>query len=198
MLRARSEAATSRPMKLAPSTTARRRRLRSFDDRLAVLQRAKHEHVRRLGAGEGRGHGLGAGRQKQAIVRKLVAGRERDFARAGVDGGDGRIQAKVDGIVGIELGVAQRQPVFRRAAGEIILGQIWPIDRRRVVAAQHDEIALVFLPPQHLGRGESSRAAADDHDPASARPIWREASSPAECSSRARRSCRRAARRATC
>ncbi len=44
-------------------------RLGAFDDRLAVLERAEHEHVRRLGAGEGRGHGLGAGREKQAIVR---------------------------------------------------------------------------------------------------------------------------------
>ncbi len=139
-------------------------RLGAFDDRLAVLQRAKHEHVRRLGAGEGRGHRLGAGREKQAIVGKLVAGRERDFTRAGVDGRDGRFQAKVDGVVGIELGVAKRQPLFRRAAGEIVLGQIRPVDRRRVVAAQHDDAALVFLPAQHLGCGKSRRAAADDHD----------------------------------
>ena len=49
------------------------RRLGAFDDRPAVFKRAKHEHVRRLGAGQGRGHGLGAGREKQAIVGKLVA-----------------------------------------------------------------------------------------------------------------------------
>ena len=79
-------------------------RLGAFDDRPAVLQRTKHEHVRRLGAGEGRGHGLGAGREKQAIVGKLVAGRKGDFTRPGVDGRDGRFQAKVDGVVGIELG----------------------------------------------------------------------------------------------
>ena len=89
---------------------------------------------------------------------------ERDFARAGVDGRDGRIQAKVDGIVGIKTLVAQRQPIFLRAAGEIVLRQIGPIDRRRIVAAQHDDAALVFLPAQHLGRGEPRRAAADDHD----------------------------------
>ena len=61
--------------------------------------------------------------------------------------------------------VAQRQPFLRRAAGEIVLRQVRPVDRRRIVAAQHDDAALVFPPPQHLGRSESRRAAADDHDP---------------------------------
>ena len=64
------EADEARPQDDRPA-----RRLRPFDDRPAVLERTKHEHVRRLGAGNGRGHRLGAGREKQAIEGKLVAGR---------------------------------------------------------------------------------------------------------------------------
>ncbi len=141
------------------------RRLRPLDDRPAVLERSKHKHVRRPGAGDGRRDGLGAGREKKAVEGKLLAASERDFARANVDCCDRRIEPKVDGIVGIEALVAQRQPLLRRAAGEIVLRQVRPVDRRRVVAAQHDDAALVFPPPQHLGRGESRCAAADDHDP---------------------------------
>ena len=85
------------------------RRLRPLDDRPAVFKRAKHEHVRRLGAGDGRRDRLGAGREKQAIEGNCLAVRERDLTRAGVDGGDGRIQAKIDRIVGIEA--------LRRASG---------------------------------------------------------------------------------
>ena len=109
-------------------------------------------------------HGLGPGRQQEPIEGNGFAAGERDFVCADVNCGDGRVEAKIDGIVGIEALVAQRQPFFRRAAGEIVLRQVRPVDRRRVVAAQHDDAALVFLPAQHLGRGESRRAPADDHN----------------------------------
>ena len=89
--------------------------LRAVDDGPAVFQRSKHEHVRRVGAGQGRGHRLGPGREKQAIVRKTPAVSERKFPRTRVDGGDGRIQAQVDRVVGIKTLVAQRQPVFLRS-----------------------------------------------------------------------------------
>ena len=69
---------------------------------------------------EGR-HGLGAGRQKQAIEGNLLAVGEHDVARADLDRGDGRVKAKVDAVVGIEALVAQRQPLLRRPAGEIVL-----------------------------------------------------------------------------
>ena len=64
----------------------------------------------------------------------------------------------------IKLVGAQRQPILRRAAGEIILGQIGPVDRRRAIVAQHHDAAAIVAPPQHLGRGEAGGAAADDDD----------------------------------
>ena len=197
MLRARSERCDFEADEARPEDDDPLCRPRALDDRPAVLQRAEHEHVRRLGAGEGRGHGLGAGREKQAIERNWVALGERNFARAGVDGGDGRIEAQVDRVVGIKALIAQRQPFLWRAAGEIILRQIGAIDRRRVVAAQHDDAALVLTPAQHLGCGESRRAAADDHNLLWLIPLSARSSSQLERSSHGRRSCPRAARRAT-
>src|ERR1700733_6582191 len=76
----------------------------------------------------------GGGRQTPATIGQLVPARERDFARAGVDGRDGRLQAQVDRIVGIEALVAKRQPLLPRAAGAMILRQIGAIDRLGVVA----------------------------------------------------------------
>ena len=64
----------------------------------------------------------------------------------------------------IEVVRPQRQPILRRAAGEIILGQIGPIDRRRGVVAHHDDAAAKTAPAQHFGRRKSGRAAADDDD----------------------------------
>ncbi len=55
---------------------------------------------------------------------------ERDLARLGIDRGDVAVQPEVDAGLGIETVRTQRHPVLRRAAGEIILGQVRPIDRR--------------------------------------------------------------------
>ena len=68
-------------------------------------------------------------------------------------------------VLGIELVRPQRQPILRRAAGEIVLRQVGPVDRRRGVAAQHDDAAAEAAPPQHLGRRKARRPAADDDDP---------------------------------
>ena len=141
------------------------RRLRPLDDRPAVAERAKHKHVATAWRRGWTGARARRRSREAAGRREASRRRERDLARSHVDCRDRRIEPKVDRVVGIEARVAQRHPFLRRAAGEIVLGQVRPVDRRRVVAAQHDDAALVFPPPQHLGRGESRRAAADDHDP---------------------------------
>ena len=78
--------------------------------------------------------------------------------------GDRSPEAQLDAVLAIETRRAQRHPFLGRVAGEIILGQVRPIDRRRVVAAQHDDAAVVVLAPQHLGRGKAGGSAADDDD----------------------------------
>ena len=109
-------------------------------------------------------HRLGAGRQQQAVVGNGAAAGEDDIARLGIDRGDFAVEPQVDLGIGVKIVRPQRQPILRRAAGEIILRQVRPVDRRRGIVAQHDDAAAKLLPPQHLGRGKARRAAADDHD----------------------------------
>ena len=142
------------------------RRPGAIDDRPAVRERAQHENVGRLCARNGWAHRFGARRQKKTIEGNCVAVGERNFPRANVDAGDGRLETKVNSVVGIEAHRAEREPVLRRAAGEIVLGKVRPVDRRGFVAAQHDDLALVLPPPEHLRGSEARGAAADNGDPA--------------------------------
>ena len=59
----------------------------------------------------------------------------------------------------------KRNPRFGRAPREIVFRQIRPVDGRRGVVAQHDDLALIALPAEHVGRGEPRRAAAENDDP---------------------------------
>ena len=136
------------------------------DDGAAVSERAQRMDMRLVGTGDRKPHRLGAGCQQQAIIGDAAAVGENHVARFGVDRGDVRSEPKVDIGIGVEIVRTQRQPVLRRAARQIILRQIWPIDRRSRIVAEHDDIAAKLLAPQHLGRGKARRAAADDHDPA--------------------------------
>jgi hypothetical protein len=97
--------------------------------------------------------------------REFATVGQHGFTGVGVDGGDGRLELEVDAVLSVEVGVAKRHPLFRRVAGEVILRQIGPIDGRRIVVAQHHDAALELLTAQHLRRGKTGRAAADDDDP---------------------------------
>ena len=160
--RARSAAATSSPMKLAPSTTARRAVLGPLDDRAAVGERTQHAHMRQVRAGDRQADRLGAGREQQPVVSDPRAIAKHDLARTRVDASDVRLEPKLDAVLGIEAVRPQRHPFLRRIAGKIVLGQIRSIDGRRIVVAQHDDASLILFATQFLGRGEAGRSSADD------------------------------------
>ena len=151
-------------MKLAPDHDRAARRLGEFDDGPAVGQAAQRVDVRLVGARDRQADRLGAGRQQQAVVGDLAAIGEDHLAGTRIDGGDVRLETKIDGVVGIEVVAAQRNPFLGRVAGEVILGEVRPIDGCYVIIAQHDDAALVVLPPQHFRSGETGSAAAHDHD----------------------------------
>src|ERR1700677_4199607 len=67
-------------------------------------------------------------------------------------------------MLGIEAIWAQRNPLLRSAAGEVVLGQIRPVDRRDILIAQHDDGSLEPLAPQFVGGRIAGRATPDDHD----------------------------------
>ena len=139
--------------------------IRRPDDGAAVGERAQHTHMQQVGSRCREPHRFGAGREQKPVVGQGGAVREGHRTGARIDLCDTRLEPQVDVALLIEIIRAQRQPILRRAAGQIVLGEVGPIDRRRVVVAQHDDAALVVLAPQHLGCREAGRTAADDNDP---------------------------------
>ena len=90
------------------------------NDRAGIGQRAQHVNMRLVRARYRQPHRLRAGRQQQAVVGDgLAAGRD-DMARVGVDRRDLGVEPQVDLRLGVEIIRPQRQPILRRAAGEIV------------------------------------------------------------------------------
>jgi hypothetical protein len=118
--------------------------------------------MRLVGSRNTQPHRLGAGRQQQPVVTQAFAPRDNDFASLGIDTANRGLAAQIDAVFGIEIVGAQRQPIVRRAAGEVILRQIGPVNRRRIVIAQHHDAAAVLAPQQHFGGGKAGGATADD------------------------------------
>jgi hypothetical protein len=134
------------------------------DDGAAIAERAQRMDMRLVGAWHRQAYRLRAGRQQEPVIGHNAAAGEHDVARLGIDRDDIALEPQVDMSFRVKTVRPQRQPIFRRAAGEVIFRQVRPIHRRRSIVAQHDNAAGKFLPPQHLGRGKTRRAAADDHD----------------------------------
>ena len=118
-----------------------------------------------IGPGHRKPHRLRAGGEQQPVVGDACGAGEAYFAPRAVDAGDVAPKTQLDAVFGIVVVGPQRQPVLRRAAGEIVFRQIGPVNRRRRVGAQHDDAAAIVAPPQHLGSRKTGRAAADDDDP---------------------------------
>ncbi len=75
-----------------------------------------------------------------------------------------RPESQIDAVFGIEAIGPQRDPLLRCLSGKVILREIGPIDGRRCLAAHHDEVSLVALATQFLGRREAGSAAPHDDD----------------------------------
>src|SRR5215207_11684979 len=59
-----------------------------------------------------------------------------------IDAGGACAELQVDALPGVEFRTLQGDPFLRRRAGEIILGKIRTVARRRIVGAEHGELAL--------------------------------------------------------
>src|ERR1700687_1768025 len=120
--------------------------------------------MRLISSQDRQAHRFRARRQQQTVIGNGATAGDDDIARFGIDRGDIAFEPKVDAGLRVKAVRTQRQPILRRATGKIILRQIWPIDRRSGIVAQHDDVAAKILPPQHVCRGKARRAATDDYD----------------------------------
>ena len=88
-------------------------------------------------------HRLGPGGEQEPVVGNAASVGEPHLARPRLDAGDLRAEPQVDAVLRIERGAAQRHPRLGRGAGEIVLGEVGPVDGRSLVVAEHDDAALV-------------------------------------------------------
>jgi hypothetical protein len=59
---------------------------------------------------------------------------------------------------------SNRDPVFGRVSGKVVLRQVGPVVRRPFIAVEQCHASIESAPPQHLGGGGSRGTRADDHD----------------------------------
>ena len=138
-------------------------RRRGFgDDRPAVGERAQIEDLRIGRARNRESNRVGAGRDQQRSEAVLRAVFEDHTSLLHVQRGYPRIEDEIDAALGIVLGRAQRYPVILRRAGKEVLGQVRPVARRRVVRADHRQVAVVAFAAQHVRCGEAGGAPSDD------------------------------------
>lgn len=118
--------------------------------------------VREFGPGDTESVRLGAGREQQRTPRMSGTVGKLHLASSGANGNGPRAEDKCNLVRGVKFGRAERQPVRRRSAGEIILLQIRPVIGPLVFGAQHRHPPGIAFAPQHFGRGLPRRTAADD------------------------------------
>ena len=121
--------------------------------------------MRLVGAGNRETDRLGASCQQQAVVGDRAPVRELNLPPRHIDAGDLRPEPQIDTVLGIEALGPQRDPILLRISGEVILGQVRPVDGRHIVVAQHHDASLEMVTPEHLCCREAGGASADDHDP---------------------------------
>ena len=77
--------------------------------------------MRLVGAWYRQPYRLGAGRQQQPVVGNGLASGENDLASPGIDRYDLGLEPQIDRGLRVKIGRPQREPILRRAAGEIVL-----------------------------------------------------------------------------
>ena len=99
----RSEAATSEPMKLPPTTSALRASAASRDGR-RVGESSERVHGRQVGARHGERAWTGTARDDERPVRERLAGREAHGVRIRVQRGDRGLEPELDDLILVLLG----------------------------------------------------------------------------------------------
>ena len=180
MPRARSDAATSSPMKLAPTTTTRFAEAERAT--IALLSAKVRRYSTCLEVAPGMTSCTGSAPvaiSSEPYPRLPPSASVTRFVPQ-VERGDARVEEQVDAGARRTDSGPERNPFFLRRAGEVVLGEVGPVARRGIVGTDHGEWAIVALTPQHVGRRESRRTAAHDHDRFGCPPHGRPCRAPRE------------------
>jgi len=139
------------------------------DDGPAVRQRPQRVNVGEIGPRHGRPDRHRAGGQEERVPGDLAPVLQREALAGRIDGGHPRAERQRDLLLAEERRWAQRHPLLGRGAGQVVLGEVRAIDRRRLVGAEQQDLTVVSLAPQNLGRRFARRAGAHDGDRAQRR-----------------------------
>ena len=143
-----SDAATSRPMKLAPMTTAVFAPPALGDDRAAIgegAERQARESRSAPGIDRRRGSAPVASSSLSKARRRPSA--RRDALAADIEGGDSVAENEVDLPLVEEALRLDVDPVLGRFAGENILGEVGTVDRQIGVGRHDRDAAGKSFPP---------------------------------------------------
>src|SRR5262249_43604384 len=113
------------------------RAVRRSNDRAAIGERAKGMDKLLVCSRDLETHGLRTRGKQEAIEGYRASIGQLHAAPFGIDGDNRRVKTKIDAEFGVEIVWAQRHPVLWRLTREIVLGQVWPVDRRGRIVAEH-------------------------------------------------------------
>ncbi len=146
------------------------------DDGAAVRERAEREDVRGIAPRHREPDRIRAGGEEQRAVLAARPVGEAEPAGARVERHRARPEDQLDVALRVELHAVERHPVLGRGAGQVVLGEVRPVHRRRGLRADQGDPPGVALAPQHLGRRvPRCPRAHDDHarGRACGAPWWR-------------------------
>jgi len=137
---------------------------RPLDDGPALRERAQDMHVRTIRPGDGETPRLGAGGQQEGAIGEGSSTLEGDGVAGGIDARGGIVGDEGDVLLGVELGRAEGDPLLRRLAGQVVLGQVRAIHRAGGLGRHEGDGTGIPGAPQCLRGGGAGGTAAHDHD----------------------------------
>ena len=106
---------------------------------------------------------FGVSGEQKFVEAELFAAAEHDMAPGDIDRRRGCAEPQLDAVIDVKLRWAQRNPLLRRGAREVILGQVGSIVRCCCIVADDGHATGIALTTQHFGSGIAGPAAANDN-----------------------------------
>ena len=160
----RSEAATSEPMKLPPTTRILRASGASLRERDGIGEGAEGLHGRKIATRDGELPRVRTACDHERPVRDRLAACELHGVGSGVDGLDPGVEAQLDDEVVVLLGLVHECGVRLHLPAQHALRERRPVVRRRLVGGEDRDQRLAACLTVGVDEAGGRAAAADDQD----------------------------------